>query len=88
MDRGPDDVEKQDLAMSVGNGSNPATETTTPQQPSLTLTGLPFLLLLLSVILALLQIALNATITSTVCKPSAQALLMVVVVYLTLLLSR
>ncbi|KAK8111962.1 major facilitator superfamily transporter, partial [Apiospora kogelbergensis] len=64
--RGSGDVEKQDLAASVGNGngsSNPATETKS-QQPSLT--GLPFLLLFSSVILAVLQIALNATITSTV----------------------
>ncbi|KAK8031585.1 hypothetical protein PG990_001319 [Apiospora arundinis] len=58
--RGPGDVEKQDQTAVVGNG----TTSGTAQQPSLT--GIPFLLLLLSVILAVLQIALNATITSTV----------------------
>lgn len=86
--RGSGDVEKQDLAASVGNGngsSNPATETTA-QQPSLT--GLPFLLLFSSVILAVLQIALNATITSTVSKSPEQTNLFIVVIRLTRLLMR
>ncbi|KAK8058208.1 MFS general substrate transporter [Apiospora phragmitis] len=68
VEGGSGDAEKQDPASmpTVDNDSSdhPADVETNTQQPNLT--GLPFLLLLFSVFLSILQIALNATITSTV----------------------
>lgn len=61
------DVNKQDPATTPTVDNSPAVKTSNKQQPSLT--GLAFILLLFSIFLAILQIALNATITSTVCSP-------------------
>ncbi|KAK7934725.1 hypothetical protein PG985_000220 [Apiospora marii] len=63
VEEGSGDVEKQDPVTTRTVADSP-TATSSSTQPSLT--GLPFILLLVSVFLAILQIALNATITSTV----------------------
>ncbi|KAK8135998.1 hypothetical protein PG984_003938, partial [Apiospora sp. TS-2023a] len=61
---GSGEVEKQNPATSSTVDNSAAVKSSSTQQPSLT--GLPFILLLFSIFLAILQIALNATITSTV----------------------
>ncbi|KAK7954280.1 DNA repair protein RAD50 [Apiospora saccharicola] len=57
------EVEKQDSA------TNSTVDNSAAVKSSSNLTGLPFILLLFSIFLAILQIALNATITSTVRNP-------------------
>ncbi|KAK7967649.1 uncharacterized protein PG986_001926, partial [Apiospora aurea] len=69
VEEGSGDVEKREPADHTPGDNNDNSDSrtavkTNTQRPNLT--GLPFLLLLFSVFLSILQIALNATITSTV----------------------